>query len=58
MCVYLWGYVYMSAVYHGNQKKMWDPLELELQAIVSCLLWMVARVVRTCLQLLNCCSPK
>lgn len=31
--------VYMHMGVQGDQRRMWDPLEPELQAIVSCQIW-------------------
>lgn len=31
--------VYMHIGAQGDQRRMWDPLEPELQAFVSCQIW-------------------
>lgn len=35
----VWGHVYLSAVAHRDRKRVSYPLELELQAVVSHLVW-------------------
>lgn len=41
MCLSLFGYVYLSADAFRGQKMVPDPLDLELQEIVSCPMWCV-----------------
>lgn len=36
MSILVYGYVYMSIGAQGGQKKLWCPLELELQGVVTC----------------------
>lgn len=38
MCV--WGYIHISTIAHRGQRCC-IPLELELQAVVSCLMWIL-----------------
>ena len=41
MCWLVCGFVSVSVGAHGSQKKVSDPLELELQVVVSCLIWVL-----------------
>jgi hypothetical protein len=44
MCMGLYlcaSYVHMYAVTIGIQKSAWNPLQLELQMVVSCLIWVL-----------------
>lgn len=41
------GYLYVSTDPHGSQKRGSDPLELELQAVVSCRRWLRSSVRAT-----------
>ena len=36
----------MSA--YGSEKRTWSPLELELQAVVSCPVWMLGTDIESC----------
>lgn len=38
---YMCGHVHMSAVFHGGLKKALDPLELELQVVISQSPWVL-----------------
>lgn len=39
--------MYMSVGAPRDQKKVLDPLELDLQTVLSCLLWMLGTILRS-----------
>ena len=46
MCVSVFSYVHMSEVAPRDQKNALDPLDLELQGVVSCLMWILGSEFR------------
>lgn len=44
---HLWGYEHMKGDIHRSQTRTSDTLELELQAIVCCLMWMLEIELRS-----------
>lgn len=43
MCMGVSGYVQVSASTPGGQKKMLNPLQLELQVVLNCLIWALGK---------------
>lgn len=41
MCICVWIYAFVSADAHDVQKRASDPLDLELQVLLSCHSWML-----------------
>jgi hypothetical protein len=44
-------YVHMTMLAHGGEKKVLDPLDLELQVIVSCQTWVLRTELKQCVHM-------
>lgn len=47
MCMHVYLYGLTGAVASGDQKRAWDPLELELHVFLSCPAWVLGTAFRS-----------